>query len=258
MHYAIPISQRLRKLIKSLHHKQFRDENEMFLAEGEKLCAEIFKSNYDADLVVIKDSPTAEVASLADRYAAKGVPIYTAPKHQFDQMCDTRSPQGIIAVVPRRDLEPDPDAPFIVLDGVQDPGNMGTIIRTADWFGYRQIVVGNEAADLFNPKTVRSTMGSLFRTKVFYAEDLADFIKSNFPEHELYGATLRAKATLQSVEPDKKFGLVMGSEAHGISKKIGRMTKNKFRIEGDNRTESLNVAIALGIVLYHFSNKLGK
>jgi TrmH family RNA methyltransferase len=258
MHYTIPISQRLRKLIKSLHQKQFRDENDMFLAEGEKICSELYKSDYGADLIVIKDSPTSEIVNLVDKYAAKGIPIYTAPKHQFDQMCDTRTPQGILAVVTKKELNIDSDKPFVMLDGVSDPGNMGTIIRTADWFGIDQIIIGNEAVDQYNPKTVRSTMGSLFRTKVFYQDDLAAFIKDVFADHDLYAATLRAKKSMQSIEPGEKFGLVLGSESKGISKKLSRLVKNKFRIEGGGKTESLNVGIALGIILYHFSMKFSK
>ncbi len=252
MHYTMQITQRLKKLIRSLHQKQFRDQNDLFVAEGARLTGELLRSDFIPELIVIKDSPSSDVLDVVDRFADKGVPVYTAPKHQFDQMCDTKTPQGVLAVVNKKDHEIIPDEPFIALDGISDPGNVGTIIRTTDWFGFRQVILGRDCADLYNPKVVRSTMGSIFRMKIVSKPEMADFLKGNFKKHKLYGADLGGDKPLKSCKPRGKFGLVFGSEASGISDELIKMLDHRFKIEGTGRSESLNVAVAVGITLYHF------
>lgn len=256
MQYAIPITQRLRKLIKSLHQKQFRDENGMFVAEGEKLAVELFDAPFQTELIVLRDSSASNIEDLAHKFSDKGVPIYVAPKTIFDQMCDTKSPQGIICVVTKKEQTLYKDSNFIVLDGIADPGNIGTIIRTADWFGYKQIVLGPECSDAFNPKSVRSSMGSIFRTSIFHTDDVPAFIKSNFKGFKLFGADLAGSVSIKDVKPTKKYGIVFGSESHGISAATADILDNKFKIEGAGGAESLNVGIAVGISLYHFAQNI--
>lgn len=254
MHYSMPISQRLKKLIKSLHHKQFRDQNALFIAEGEKLVEELLKSEYNAELIVIKDSPNSNVVEFVDKFVDRGVAIYTAPKHQFDQICDAKTPQNILAVVSSKELEIDKNKSFVALDGISDPGNLGTIIRTADWFGVEQIILGPECADCYNPKTVRSTMGSIFNKTIVSTDNLKEFIKDNFPKFDVYGAALEAKDFIEDISlKNGKYGLVFGSESHGISEDVSDILTQKFKIRGNGDAESLNVAIAAGISLYHFS-----
>lgn len=254
MHYSMPISQRLKKLIKSLHHKQFRDQNALFIAEGEKLAEELLKSDYYTELVVVKDSPNSNVVDFVDRFVDSGVAIYTAPKHQFDQICDAKTPQNIIAVVSKKDMTPEPKNSVIVLDGISDPGNLGTIIRTADWFGFDQILLGPDCADCYNPKAIRSTMGSIFNTTILRDNNLKNYIKENFDKHKFYGATLDAKKKIEEVKPkEKKFGIIFGNESHGISNDLLELVKEDFKITGKGDAESLNVAIAAGITLYNFS-----
>lgn len=252
MHYAIPITQRLKKLIKSLHTKPFRDENGLFVAEGEKLAEELLKSDYTTELIIVRESSAHNVINIADQFAEKGVPVYVAPKHQFDQICDTKTPQGIISVVNLKDPEPVSGESFIVLDAISDPGNVGTIIRTADWFGIKQIVLGKESADAFNPKSVRASMGSIFRISIFYTEDLPAYLNDNYKKIKLYGADINATETIDKMKLKAPFGLVFGSEAHGISPEITGMLSNSYKIDGHGEAESLNVGVAVGIALHHF------
>ncbi len=253
MHYALHITQRLKKFIKSLHQKQFRDENGLFIAEGEKLAEELLNSNHHTELIIVRESSNNQITNLADRFAEKGVAVYIAPKHQFDQLCDTKSPQGIISVINSKENPLDDTAPVIVLDGIADPGNVGTIIRTADWFGYKQIVLGPNSADIYNPKTVRASMGSIFRLALHSTEDLSEFLKTNFPKHKLYGADVNGETSISKIKTKGLYGIVFGSEAHGISAELSKLVTNKFIIEGSGSAESLNVSIAVGISLYHFS-----
>lgn len=253
MQYAIPIGQRLRKFIKSLHHKQTRDENGLFVAEGEKLVEELLKSTYQAEFIVVRESSPINIIELADKFNERGVPVYIAPKHQFDQLCDTKTPQGILAVVNSKEQKIVPNESFIVLDGVTDPGNLGTIIRSADWFGISQVIVGNAAVDGLNPKTVRSTMGSIFRIKVIYANNLTEFIKKNFPKAKLFGADVSSENHISTIKPPKHFGLVFGNESNGISDEMKEILTSTFKIPGNGQAESLNVSVSVGIALYHFT-----
>lgn len=254
MHFTIPISQRLNKLVRSLRQKKFRDQNSLFVAEGEKLCSELLTSDFEAELIVIKEYPTVEITSIAEDYAHKMVPIYSAPKSQFDQMAATQSPEGILAVVRMKEKELFKGEPFVALDGISNPGNVGTIIRTAEWFGVNQVILGRDCSDKYNPKVVRATMGSLFRCCVTHTHDLAGFIDENFSGYEIFGASLDAELDLKKVKHKKKYGIVFGSESHGISKVLSEKIQKYYKIEGMGSAESLNVAMAVGISLYHFAH----
>ncbi len=255
MHFALPISQRLNKLIRSLRQKKFRDQNNMFLAEGEKLCLELLNSDFDPELIVIRSNPTSDLVEICENFSAKAVPIYTAPKLQFDQMSTSKTPEGILAVVHKQEREIDFEQPFLALDGISNPGNIGTIIRTAEWFGINHIFLGKDCADKYNPKVVRASMGSIFRSTIVHIDDLKTFIKNNYASFEIYGATLHAESELSKIKPKRKYGIIFGSESHGISQELEPIINKKFTIEGAGKNDSLNVAIAVGIVLYKFSQK---
>jgi RNA methyltransferase, TrmH family len=258
MLYTMQVTQKLKKLIRSLHQKPFREQNGLFIAEGEKLVYELSKSEFTTELVVLRDSPSQEVLEIAEHYSEQGVPVYTAQKHLFDQLTDTKSPQSILAVVTMQTLEPDYTKPFIALDGVSDPGNVGTIIRTASWFGFDQILIGRDSADCYNPKTVRSTMGSIFRTAIHYAPDLVGYLEENYSGFEIIGASIHSDKTLVKSKPKKKFGIVLGSESKGITPEVTNMLTDSFKIDGLGSDESLNVAVAAGIAMNHFKDFLKK
>lgn len=258
MLYAMPITQKLKKLIKALHQKQFRDQNALFLAEGEKICHELLKSDYYTELVVIRDSPTQDILEIVEAYADKGTPVYTAPKHQFDQISDMKTPQGILAIATAKEDEIITDEPFVALDGISDPGNVGTIIRTANWFGINQVILGKECADMYNPKAVRSTMGNIFHTRVLYKENLAEFVQENFKKYNFYGASVNTEKNLENYKPKKNFGLFFGSESNGFSEEVEKILNYQYKIEGFGKSESLNVAISVGISLYHFTKNMQK
>jgi TrmH family RNA methyltransferase len=255
MYYAMPLTQRLRKNIKSLSHKNFRDENSIFLVEGEKLCAELLKSDFVPELIVIRDMPSAEIIDLLESFTEKAVPIYSTPKHVFDQMTDAKTPQAIVAVVHKKPMKLDVTKSFVALDAVADPGNVGTIVRTAEWFGIEQIILGNQTADIYNPKVVRSTMGSIFRINYFETDDLATLLKEKYPKFKLFGASLDSQNPLPKIKVPTNFGLIFGNEAHGISPDVQKRLTSDFLIEGFGISDSLNVAVSVGISLYHFTKK---
>jgi len=254
MHYSIQITQRLKKLIRSLHQRPARDQNSLFVAEGEKVCYELIRSDYRAELIVVRDSPSSDVLDIVDVFTERGTAVYAAPKHLFDQLCQTKTPQGIMAVVNQKDQTIDSSQNFIALDGVSDPGNMGTIVRTAEWFGIKQILLSPECADPFGTKAVRSSMGSVFRINFHKADDLADSVKNLFPKTKLFTATLDTDNYLSKIKkPKTQFGLIFGSEAKGVSDALIKITDTPFKIQGNGIAESLNVAVSVGITLNHFA-----
>ncbi|OGU61674.1 MAG: hypothetical protein A2X64_01510 [Ignavibacteria bacterium GWF2_33_9] len=255
MYYSIPLTQRLRKNVKSLSHKNFRDENSIFLVEGEKLCKELLTSSFIPEVVVIRDMPSIEIVNLLEQFSEKAIPIYNTPKHVFDQMTDAKSPQSIVAVVHKKQMVLDPALPFIALDGVSDPGNVGTIVRTAEWFGIKQVILTNGTADIYNPKVVRSTMGSIFRMNYFETDDLPTLLKKEYSKFKIYGASLQSENELEKIKVPKNFGLVFGNESRGISEEVAKKITGDFLISGFGSAESLNVAVSVGISLYHFTKK---
>ncbi len=253
MTYSMPVTQKLRKLVKSLYQKQHREQNGLFVAEGEKLVYELKHSGYEIELVAVRESPSPLAKELVEEFSEEAIPIYNAPKHIFDQMCDAKSPQTILAVANIKPADLLSGEPFVALDGVADPGNVGTIIRTADWFGYKQVILGRKCADALNPKVLRSTMGSAFKIQVIETDDLYGTLTSNFKDFSIFGADVNANKSIKKCKAKAKHGVVFGSESHGISKPVKAIIDERFLIDGKGCAESLNVAVSSGIALYHFS-----
>lgn len=239
------------KLISSLKLKKNRDDNRIFLVEGIKLCDELYESNYKIKFVIIKNEASQTTIKLAEKFYQKKAPIYYTNDKTFERISDTVSPQDILAVVNFKEDDYLPNESFIALDQISDPGNIGTIIRTAEWFGFNQVILSESCTDKYNPKLVRATMGSLFRMKIITGINFEKSLKALFPKHELIGATLETKKYIESIKVKGKFGLIFGNEAHGISKKVKEILTEEFIIPGKG-AESLNVAVSAGISMYYF------
>jgi TrmH family RNA methyltransferase len=256
MDFTEPISQNLKKFVKSLQSRKERQASNMFVVEGEKLCEELLGSNLNIEFLVLRGSAGDQAHEIAVKFNERNITVYVARSKQFDQICNTKSPQDILAVVRSKEQEADYTIPFIALDGVNDPGNLGTIIRTADWFGFRHIILGGKTVDKYNAKTVRASMGSLFRIQVSVTDNLSDFLRENHKGFDLFAATLSAGKAMETIRPTGKFGIIFGSEAHGISGEVLNLVSDEFLIEGRGDAESLNVAVSLGIAAYYFSQFL--
>jgi len=241
-----PISKAKLSLAAQLKRKKVRDENSLFITEGEKCVKELlgyFKCRsimaeetwFDAnpgisapEMFSVKSSEMKKIASFA-----------------------TPSPVAAIFEAERNIAIPDKVGPYeLMLDGIQDPGNLGTIIRTADWFGFKRIFASKDTADVFNPKTIQSTMGALGRVDVIYC-NLVDMIHK-FPMMEVYGLLLDGK-NIYHENTDRNGFIVMGNEGKGIREELRRMITRRLLIpsypEGVSTSESLNVAVATAITL---------
>lgn len=247
------LTNNLKKLAASLKSKKAREENNLFIVEGVSMCSELLASKYRTEFVIVRSNPDETIAGLAAQFEMQNTDVYIARSKQFEQLADTDAPQGIMAIARVQGSVQPVYGNFIALDGISDPGNMGTIVRTADWFGFRTILIGGYSVDKYNPKVVRSTMGSIFRCEIISCPDIKQFLVENTVGYCLFGAALNGRTHLEDCAPDGKFGIILGNESRGISKELMELVNVPFLIPGSGGAESLNVAVAAGISMYHFS-----
>lgn len=254
----IPLTNNFKKFVKSLHLKKNRDDEQLFIAEGNKICFELASCDFKIIAIILKEGYSQTLYDLIEQFAVREIDIFLASENQFTQISDTKTPQDIIAVVeyPNNSINFRQD--FVLLDGISDPGNLGTIFRICDWFGFKNVILTNDSADQYNPKVVRSSMGSVFRCNVISIDWFGDFYKQNYKGFRLLGATLNAQNNLSSIDDFSHTGLVFGNESKGISQEILNMLDYEFKIEGTGSAESLNVANAAAISLYYVYLKVRK
>lgn len=248
------------KHIKKLKEKKYREEYGEFIIEGAKMIEEAIAEKAKLKTIIICDDCKTQ-GSLTNELMyeiAKFDCIYASEK-VFNSITDVVNPQGIIAVVEKQagdEIKIDYKSDiFLLLDNIQDPGNMGTILRTADSLDMKQIIVSNGTADVFNPKVVRSTMGAIFRVKVIEVESLSKTIKE-MKKHKInvYATDLGTDKSIYDVDY-KKAAIVIGNEANGVSEEVLELANTKIKIPMIGKTESLNAAVASSITLYEVFRK---
>jgi TrmH family RNA methyltransferase len=243
------------KYIKSLEQKKVRQSDRLFVAEGPKVVGDILRR--EAPLWVVSTDGWA--AAHADELPAS-TELMTVSDDELRRLSFLQHPQQVLAVfaIPDRPTVALPlDDLSLALDGVQDPGNLGTIVRIADWFGIRHIVCSRDTADLYNPKVVQATMGSLARVEVAYTDlpQLVDSLPDDFP---VYGTLLDGHNIY--AEPLQQRGLiVMGNEGKGLTEPMRERVTHRLFIpnypEGSDTAESLNVAIATAVTCAEFRRR---
>jgi TrmH family RNA methyltransferase len=237
------------KRIKSLQLKKYRQQEQCFVVEGRKGVEALLRSDYEVLLVAATSGfmeSTEKLLKSVNRELPEG--LYEADAQDLVNMGSFQTNDSLLAVA-RMKEEKEPVTgmgPVLVLDEIRDPGNMGTMIRTADWFGIRQIVASPGCVDFYNPKVISATMGSFCNVNVCY-RDLPEFLKNaNCP---VYGAFLNG-APLESVHFDPNAIIVIGNESAGISDTVASVIENRIKIAGKGQAESLNASVAAGILLY--------
>ena len=240
------------KLIQSLKQQKYRKEHRLFVVEGRKMVEELLQSEMETLCLF------ATERFLCD-YELHDERLEIASEVQMEQMSGQDTPPGILAVVriPERKVQDIGNAKMVLaLDGIANPGNMGTIIRTAEWFGIKQIVCSEDCVELWNPKVIQATMGSVFRMPVAYT-DLEGFLKDSKNNGKaIYGALLDGENIFKKASWDDGV-IVIGSESHGIRSNILPLITHPItipRAEG-SVTESLNASMAAGIILSFFASK---
>ena len=244
------------KHVRKLKDKKYRDEYNEYVVEGIKIVEEAVKENVKIKHIIICNDTTKtyEIPTHIMLEIAKYECIYVTDKI-FNLITQVTNPQGIMAIIEKNSKENEIDYTqdiILALDDVQDPGNLGTILRTADSIGLNQIVVSKGTADAFNSKVVRSTMGAIFRIKIIETQDLIRTIKEMKKHHfKLMVTSLQTENSIYDINFNKKI-IVIGNEANGVSKEIQDMADEKAKIPMLGRTESLNASVAAGIVMYEY------
>ncbi|AGK55153.1 TrmH family RNA methyltransferase [Bacillus sp. 1NLA3E] len=238
---------------KKLLTKKERDKTGTFLIEGFHLVEEALKKE-DVVLELIVD----EQVELPAKWNYGSIPLTLVTVEVIKSLSDTETPQGVIAIC-RQEQEKNTDIikkTYLLIDSVQDPGNMGTMIRTADAAGIDAVIVGNGSVDIYNPKVLRSAQGSHFHLPIVTG-DLANWIdKLSMENIPVYGTSLENGQILTNVSPTESFALIVGNEGNGVSQQLLEKTTENLYIPILGQSESLNVAVATGILLYFLKKVL--
>jgi TrmH family RNA methyltransferase len=236
------------KYIQSLSHKKFREASPEFIIEGPKIVEEFLLNRPELiNEIFTLDTWLQSAKGLLSSLSPEKV--ISVSEIELEKISLLSTPNQVLALVQKPDQPTEPDLRnriTLVLDNIQDPGNMGTIIRTADWFGISQVVCSKESAELYNPKVIQSTMGSILRVAVIYT-DIDQWIKEveDFP---IYCTALNGK-NLYEMGPVKEGLLIIGNESKGVRQSVMQAATKKITIPRFGGAESLNAAVAAGIVM---------
>lgn len=244
---------RVKELVQLQKKSKVRNEQGVFLVEGVKMYQEIPQEQLVKVYVseTFADKQKEQINRLKDRRKLEYL-----SDHVFQYVSDTKTPQGILCVVRQssyclEDILEAEDAHLLVLDNLQDPGNLGTILRTAEGAGVTGIIISKESVDIYNPKVIRSTMGSIYRVPFVYVEDLKEAIEK-VKAHGIftYAAHLDGKNSYDKEDYTKKTAFLIGNEGNGLRKEIADLADTWIRIPMQGRVESLNAAIATSVLMF--------
>lgn len=242
------------KYIKSLSSKKFRALHGKFIVEGPKIVTDISQST----LKICEIFATKPWLDENKKIEENIKPITCITEEQLSKISMLTTPNQVLAIVEIPDLHFDPaiaqQSIVITLDDIRDPGNLGTIIRIADWFGYKNVLCSETSVDAFNPKCVQASMGSIARVKVYY-EDIEKILKLCPAKTQVYGAFLHGKNIFNEQLANNGF-LIIGNEANGITSEIAKLVKTRLFIPSGNNSdlhaESLNASVATAIICSEF------
>lgn len=231
---------------KALKERKGRRESGCFLVEGRKMVEEALQSGFPVEALLLAEDFPAQEMQLPDGK----VPVYLLPPHVLAAVCDTKTPQGIAAVV-RICQQTALGKHVVVLDGVQDPGNVGTIIRTADAAGMSGVLLSTQCADVFSPKVLRATMGSIFRMGICVSENLPqELMHLRDNGYSILSSQLDGEPFYERHPVGEQFALIIGNEGNGVSDAVSATATHRVRLPMRGGAESLNAAIAAAIMMY--------
>ena len=234
------------KLIVSLQKKKFRIQHSQFIIEGTKLIQEALDHNPSLIAFVVKTPQ--------HKFHCAQVQMYSCPDGEFNKLSSLSTPDGVLAVcnLPKCTLNLPKASKLVIIDQISDPGNLGTIIRTADWFQADHLILTKNSVDCFNSKVVQASMGSIFRLPIVYAPDIEEILDS-IKQHNFHtiGLSLNGSEYAPDLQPPK-IALIFGSESHGIPASAEAQVDFLYKIPGNPQTESLNLSIAAGIAMHQF------
>lgn len=255
------------KFVRSLNEKKFRTKNNAFYLEGIKVVNEILDKEKAIDIMFIAYSKSILLTAnggkeILDRIEGiENIKILEFEENIFRYVTDTVTPQGILVVlnIPKYNFENElknNNNNILILDKVQDLGNIGTIIRSCNAFDVEIVLCVSGTADVYSPKALRSTMGGILNTKVIYLNDIKELEKIKEFGYNIVTTSLNTNNKLDIIDMDKKYAFVMGNEANGVSKEVENLSDVIVKIPMSDKIESLNVGVATSIILYEqYKNK---
>ena len=238
------------KKVRKLKDKKYRKDK--FLVEGMKMLKEAIEEKVDISLIILKEGTKLDI----DISEYKNIEV---SEKIFNTLTDVVTPQGVLAVVNKNaNSNIDYTANYIMaLDGIQDPGNIGTIIRTLDSANLKQLIVSKNTVDCYSPKVIRSTMGAIYRVNIIEVDNLEKTLKEiKQKEFKIVTTSLQTEKSIYDITYDRKV-VVIGNEANGVSKEVINISDYKVKIPMLGKTESLNASIAAGIMIYEYVRGLG-
>ena len=253
-------NQQVKEITKLQKQPKYRKASSLFIAEGFKMLKEAAENGclvktYISEFVLEKKQQSLE-------WLCKEFPYETVSDQVFRQLSDTVTTQGILGIVKQpsysiTDILEDKKHIWLLLDDIRDPGNLGTIMRTAEGAGMSAVIMGKGTADLFNPKTVRSTMGAIFRMPFVYVDDITEVIKQIKDNgYSVYGTAMKGSIAYDMADYTKGAGIVIGNEANGIQDSVLECITGSINIPMDGKLESLNAAVAAAVVMYEAARQI--
>ncbi len=242
-------------IIESVKNQKVKDWKKLQTRKGrEKAAAYLIEGPHIVEEAVKAEAPIIEViltegTDLSYVFKEKTI-VYTVTEKVMQELTDTETPQGMMAVCKMKELELPRKGKLLLLDAIQDPGNLGTIIRTADSAGYDGILLGHGTVDAYNSKVLRSTQGSIFHLpvkKTNLIEEVQELKEAGMP---IYATEVSGGTPYQDIKRDSQFAVILGNEANGVSEELQNLADVNVYIPIYGKAESLNVAVAAGILMY--------
>jgi TrmH family RNA methyltransferase len=252
------MNQILEKKFASLAKAKYRKEHGLFLVEGEHCVEELLKSDWHIVRLLISDPEKFKYFS---KLVKKNTNIELIKPKTLSSIATTVTPQSVVAVVQIRkseSLSTNQHNRILIADNIKDPGNMGTIIRSATAFGFGLVITTKENVDIFNPKVVRSTQGAMFHIELAVNLEINSIITQLKKTHKLYALSSQGSINIAKIDPEKKSALVVGSEIQGLSEKFTDAADFLLRIPVSDKVESLNAASAAAVAMYKLSDCANK
>ncbi|MFH0893841.1 MAG: RNA methyltransferase [Bacteroidota bacterium] len=246
--------------VRSLHRKKERDQQNVFIAEGTKTAEDVILSDISIHSIFATQEWLDKNEKQIEKRCSK---CFVVDEKELERISCLTAPNQVLMVLDKKiNSLPDPSklqGLTLLVDGIQDPGNLGTIIRTADWFGVENIICSETTVELWNPKVIQATMGSFLRVNVFYSDKIINWISQVSDKTNVYGAMMQGN-DLGKESMNRNAILVLGSEAQGISKEMQNhithpLTIPLFKNESKNNPDSLNVSIAASIFMWHYNHE---
>lgn len=245
--------------------KKYRDEWKLFAVEGTRLCQEALYSGWKIEAAFCNESFFSSESHeiYAEKLKKIGIPVTLLKENDFKQLADTEHPQGILLIISipagnnAEQLNFSGNKLILILDGVRDPGNMGTLIRSADWFGVSLVISSPDSVNYYNSKVVRASMGSIFHVKLTISENIDETLSTlKAQKFQIISTSPGSTKSLSNIRIKSPVALILGSETAGVSHDLQKLADENISINRYGQAESLNVSVAGGILLHSLADEI--